>query len=286
MVKKRQQLSVRPVRPARVKIDTVYLFGTGVVEGAWDPVVRVISKSQGGSGVDPEIANWWFGVQGRMIHLTSSWRAMPNKDLEARFGRGQHEKTRQAMTVADEGYRRQFRELKEEIAKELRAAHDRGGIRARESLLKAVAIDAGEGSTAILTANWDLSLEKLLESLGGEPPKVLHLHGDIREPQGMLLPGERPEELYRDEVPNARITSAYFQAINAFRYARKIYIAGLSLSPLDAALGVALGMGVVGNEHPGEIIVVNRTIEEASRINRQVRLIAPPAWKIRDLVLS
>ncbi len=61
----------------------------------------------------------------------------------------------------------------------------------------------------------------------------------------MLLPGERPEELYRDEDPNARITSAYWQAMNVFKYARRIYIVGLSLSPLDAALGVALGMGLI-----------------------------------------
>jgi hypothetical protein len=271
-------------RDGSVVIDTVYLFGTGAVEGAWAPVLRAIARSQGGSEIDPDLANWWFSVQGRMIHLTSTWRSMSNVALEARFGPGQHERTREGMVAADEGSRRQFRELKEEIAKELTAAHERGEIRARESLLRTVAVDAGQGSTVNLTANWDLSLEKLLESLVPGPPKVLHLHGDIRDPQGMLLPGERPEELYREEVPNARITSAYWQAMNAFKYARRIYIAGLSLSPLDAALGVALGMGLVSNEQPGEIVVVNRTCEEASRINREVRMIAPPAWSIREIV--
>jgi hypothetical protein len=267
-------------------IDTVYLFGTGAVEGAWAPVLRAVARSQGGPVQDSDLANWWFNVQGRMVHLTSAWRELSDPRLEARFGPGQHEKTRRAMAEQDETYRQQMRDLKADIARELTVAHQKGEIAARKNPLAAVAIDAGEGSTANLTANWDLSLEKLLEEPGGEPPKVRHLHGDIRNPQSMLLPGERPEELYRDEGGNAMITAAYWEAMNIFNYARRVYIVGLSLTPLDAALGVALGMGLVGNKSPGEIIVVNRDRRETARISRQVRMVAPPAWSFREMVVG
>jgi hypothetical protein len=267
-------------------IDTVYLFGAGSVEGAWEPVLRALERIYG-NPVPGDLANWWFSVQGRLIHLTSCWRSLVDQQLEARFGPGDHQKSRQGIVALDNTYRQQMRSLKDEIAKELFAAHDRGELRARENLLTAVATDAGEGSTANLTANWDLSLEKLLESIDDEPPKVLHLHGDIRNPDGMLLPGERPEEVYRDEGSNSNITSAYWKAINIFNYARRIYIAGLSLSPLDAALGVILGMGLAGNRLPGEIIVVNRNREETTRITNQVRMmIAPSTWTLREMVIS
>jgi hypothetical protein len=264
-------------------IDIVYVFGTGGVEGAWDPVLRAVGKLSG-TLVEADVANWWFGLQGRLIHLTSAWRGMRDDQLEARFGPGKHEASRAQIAKLDENYRRQLRALKEAIATELQAAHDKNEIRARQDLLEKVAIDAGEGSTAILTANWDLCLEKLLYS-PGEPPKVLHLHGSISDPSGMLLPGERPEELYRDEPDNGQITNSYWRAINIFGFARRIYIVGLSLSPLDAALGVILGMGLASAKEPGEIVVVNRA-EDMPRIVRQVRMVAPKGWTIREMVVG
>jgi hypothetical protein len=46
------------------------------------------------------------------------------------------------------------------IARELHEAHAR--IRLKEPLIAKLGADAGEGSTAFLTANWDLSIERLL----------------------------------------------------------------------------------------------------------------------------
>ena len=145
--------------------------------------------------------------------------------------------------------------LQKAIADELHAAHDRNELSLKEPVLEVLALHAGEGSTAILTTNWDLCLEKLLDR-PGEKARVVHLHGDIRKPSGMLLPGERLEERFREDSDNAAITHAYWTASLMFERARRIYVVGLSLSLLDAALGTLLGMGC-SKRVPGQIFVVN-----------------------------
>jgi hypothetical protein len=267
-------------------IDIVYLFGTGAVEGAWEPVLKAISQSQREAVLDRDLANWWFNVQGRIAHLASSWGALTYEGLEARFGPGQHDLVSEAMKQLAKSYRQQVSSLKVEIAREIALAQDRGDLRAREPFLTRVARDAGHGSTVILTANWDLSLERLLEALHGEPSKVHHLHGDIRDPAAMLLPGESPEELCREAIDNAKLTKAYFTAMGVLKRARRVYVAGLSLSPLDAALGVVLGVGLLGNPNPGEIIIVNKNKAETERIAGQVRIVVSAAWSLREMPLE
>jgi hypothetical protein len=115
---------------------------------------------------------------------------------------------------------------------------------------------------------------------------VLHLHGDVRDPEAMLLPGERPEEVYREDAANAKITSAYFQAMNVLNYARRVYVVGLSLSPLDAALGAAMGMGLIGNKQAGEVVIVNRSGSKTAKIANQVRTVVPETWSIREMPLE
>jgi len=261
-------------------IDIVYVFGAGCVQGAWEPVLRAVEKMVH-HPVGRDVADWWFGLQGNFTHLIASWGRLKDEELEGRFGKGDHSESRRRMARQDEQSRAEMSDLKYAIAEELRTAHAKGEIRVREELLEKVAVDAGHGRTAILTANWDLCLDKWLEG-ADEPVKIVHLHGDISEPNGMLLPGERPEELFRNAEDNARITNAYWRAMIIFSFARRVYAVGLSLSPLDAALGVALGLGLKSARQPGEIVVVNRKAD-MDRIVRQIRMLAPDGWRIRQM---
>ena len=265
------------------RIDIVYVFGAGSVQGAWDPVLRAVEKMVH-HPVGHDVANWWFGLQGSFTHLIASWGRLRDEELEARFGKGDHNETRRRMARQDEQSRAEMRDLKNAIADELRAAYAKGEIRVREELLEKIAVDAGNGRTAILTANWDLCLDKWPEG-ADEPVKIVHLHGDISEPTGMLLPGERPEELFRTAEGNVRITDACWRAMIIFGFARRVYVVGLSLSPVDAAPGVALGMGLKSAQQPGEIVVVNRKCE-MGRIVRQIRMLAPEGWRIREMPVS
>jgi len=162
--------------------------------------------------VGRDVADWWFGLQGNFTHLIASWARLKDEELEGRFGKGDHNETRRRMARQDEQSRAEMSDLKHAIAEELRAAHAKGEIRVREALLEKVAVDAGNGRTTVLIANWDLCLDKWLEG-ADDPVKIVHLHGDISEPSGMLLPGERPEELFRNADDTARITNAYWRAM-------------------------------------------------------------------------
>src|SRR5207302_862507 len=98
----------------------------------------------------------WFGLQGNFTHLIASWGGLKDEELEVRFGKGNHNETRRQMAAQEEHSRAEMRDLKNAIADELRAAHVKGEIHVREELLEKIALDAGHGRTAILTANWDL----------------------------------------------------------------------------------------------------------------------------------
>jgi len=75
------------------RIDTVYLLGAGCVEGAWDPVLRAVSR-HAKTTIGRDEADWWFSANGQFLHLFSSWQGMTNDQLESRFGEGDHDSTR------------------------------------------------------------------------------------------------------------------------------------------------------------------------------------------------
>jgi len=75
------------------RIDIVYVFGAGSVQGAWDPVLRAVEKMVH-HPVGHEVANWWFGLQGSFTHLIASWGRLKDEELEARFGKDDHARRR------------------------------------------------------------------------------------------------------------------------------------------------------------------------------------------------
>jgi hypothetical protein len=258
------------------RIDTVYLLGAGCVNGAWPIVLRAASR-YAETTLDKDDCDWWFTATTQYLHFISAWKDLDDDQLHGRFGDGDHNSSRRKLTAQQKLDTEKHAALQKAIADELHGAHERNELSLKEPLLELLAVHAGEGSTAILTTNWDLCLEKELDQ-PGEKAKVVHLHGDIRKPTGMLLPGERPEERFRQDADNAGITHAYWTASLMFDHARRIYVAGLSLSLLDAALGTLLGMGC-SKRQPGEIFVVNLP-GDSERIARKVQLLVPSGWKI------
>lgn len=255
------------------RVDTVYLLGAGCVAGAWPLVLRATGRFAE-STLDQDELTWWMTATTQYLHFFARWKSLEDAQLERRFGEGDHSRTRDNLAAQMESDGRKHWELQKAIADEFHAAHDRNELSLKEPILELLAVHAGEGSTAILTTNWDLCIEKLL----GENAKVIHLHGDIRRPSGMLLPGERLEEAFRDDTDNAAITDAYWRATLLFGRARRIYVAGLSLSLLDAALGTLLGMAC-SKKKPGKILVVNLP-GDSERIARKIQLLVPAEWEI------
>jgi|SRR5438132_2152747 len=279
-------------------IDSVFLFGTGIVSGPWEPVLRALAKKYGtnlgrdakGQDVatrwlglhgintpskppDQQLANWVFGVRVNSARIVASLGAPRNPKVKR----------------ATDGMRAELLDLKKTIASELSAAQDSGETRLREGPVAAAVLDAGEGSTAMLTTNWDLTLERWIRAnLPETEPKVLHVHGSIERPSTMLLPGEVLNEPHRDGADKKYLKNTYVDAMGHFAYANRVYVVGLSLSRPDAALGAALNEGLqvwirkASKEASGEVVVVNLQ-EDMERITGQVRMLIPDRWSVRPL---
>jgi hypothetical protein len=279
-------------------IDAVFFFGTGTVVHAWEPVLRALTKKYGTSlgkdalgqdlatrwlglhginnpcrALDRDLANWVFGVRVSSARYAASLRSLQRTDPKVKR--------------ADDDMRAELLDLKATIASELHEAQESGETHIREATVEAAAVDAGDCRSAILTANWDLNLERWIKS-AGEEPKVLHVHGSIERPSTMLLPGEVLNEPHRDGADNKYLKNTYVDAMGHFAYAKRVYVVGLGLSPSDAALGAALGEGLqvwtrnAGKEAFGEVVVVNLQ-KDMERITGQVRMLIPDRWKVRPL---
>ncbi len=264
-------------------VQNVYLLGTGVIENGWAPVRRALAKVEGrgrAAGDFEDLESWTFALDVGLAHLTHAWAGCSDDELQARFGDGDHSAARKLFGPTAEATRKTLRQLREEIAGEIENAQRQGELSLKESSARDLAAALGHGRTILVTANWDLAIEKWLEQHGGIPDRVLHVHGSIDCPDHLLLPGERPEEPHRLPEENAAISRAYWRAISAIGAAENVCIAGLSLSPLDAALGIVIGMGLRRNgAAAGKLVILSRD-EDAARIERQLRPFVPQGWSI------
>src|SRR6266446_2068717 len=164
------------------RIDSVFLFGTGIVCGAWEPVLRALAKKYGTNlGKDAQgqdVATRWLGLHGNNIPSELPDQELANwvfavrvnsARITASLGSPRDPKVKRAK---DE-MRAELLDLKRIIASELHPAQESGETRLREGPVAAAMLDAGEGSTAMLTTNWDLTLERWIRANVPEmAPKV------------------------------------------------------------------------------------------------------------------
>ena len=210
---------------------TVILCGNGVVDNGWKPVKQALRDAhmQNGSGMlpdsdDPEFVSFVFAV---LIY-------------ELRWLHREHEANPTDSKVRDVLAKKRalYRNLTSGIKNELLQATADRTIKLRPEV-EAIVDKYLPNGGPILTTNWDHLLESLVESKNSKPIEVFHLHGQVTEGD-LYLPAETTEEdSYLDDDSLKRRRDATGGAMGVLGDAERLVIYGLSLSPLDAELGVA-----------------------------------------------
>ncbi len=259
-------------------INTVFLVGSGAIENAWPPVCAAIDEVSPHSGVgnDPDAANFWFSQFVQRRRLLATINKMTDEQLSAQMGSNDPQRTASVRRLTKEkmdDLRDDDARLKSTIARNLK----NDSVTLRMDFRRAAS--AFKGSAAFVTTNWDLAIERALKEVGIDPKVVVHLHGHVDEPKWMLLPSELPEEPYRSPAEVAQMAK-YQRRWAFFNAAKRIVVYGLSLSPLDASVAHALGMGLdePKSGSAGEIIVMNCGKEETARVAKRVRMTCLPKW--------
>jgi hypothetical protein len=246
-------------------IDTVFLVGSGAEEGSWDPVCEAIrSLDIEGLGSPKtvwggEAANTYFCLL--VTGLRQTYLA----------GFPEAEKIRPAFEEA-------HRTLKRRIADCLRAGCKENRMRLRPEFVETARTFWSVGSCAFLTTNWDPLLKNWVASHGGPADRVKNLHGEIDDPDHLLMPSEMMQECYR-KPEDELVMTGLAKKWGAFEAARRLVIYGHSLSPLESGLLLTLFMGF-SKAPGGEILIVNRK-GEMERVAERLTPLLPPDHKWR-----
>jgi hypothetical protein len=221
----------------------------------------------GAVGRDGEAANFFFAS---FVH-----RRRHNASEVARFSLDASKARQTAVLRRCAGvFRKRDLRLKEAIRRHLAAATAAEQMRLRPQFIEILSLKRFKGSCAFLTTNWDVLLENRMRAVGDTNPRVGHLHGCVEGNAGrLLLPSEGQREPYHtveEADAIARAELSHWKVLNA---AKTIIIYGLSLSPLDAELGLTLRMALDDpKQRPSRIIVMNLA-SEVDRIARRVRML-------------
>ncbi len=229
----------------KVEEEAVLLVGAGSVDGAWEPVLDALSARI--PERSPAVANVYFATlvhRLRWLH-DKSVRPVPSP-------------------VAQQGYLNElkaaleeYRSVTSKIAQALSASHFRTrpeGQLIREKFLRS---SSPYRSFRVVTTNWDFANSDLIEEDGaGRQPGIDFLHGtfDI----GLYLPGEVVDEPYRGTDNRSEFFTSFLGTVTALRDVPRLVVYGLSVSPLDAALGFLLQWAAKLRKRPfAEVIVVD-----------------------------
>jgi hypothetical protein len=217
----------------------VVMAGAGAVENSWKPVRRALLKTYDYVPESEEslaFANIVFGL--RWLHQV--------KTKGPKFETFKEER------------KAAYDQLKRNIALEIEASTRVGEIRLRadfEAIRERFL--GGVMESTFVTTNWDDTLQPHAE-------RVIHLHGSVQDAATLYLPSEGIEEPYRGE-DRTYLADAARDVISAIEAADTVLVWGLSLSPLDAELGVVLAESAVlpaaaGGQRPSEAVRVGLRI--------------------------
>jgi hypothetical protein len=252
-------------------VDTLFLIGTGVEIGGWEPVVAAIKEVYGAGTVNsPSDANFLFAQHVYELNLPSAFQQRGHADTA---------EVAQVQAQAKDKDRR----LKVAIAKHLKQATASGKIKLRQRFKEALREPRFSGSRLFLTANWDLVLENEFPS---KSKSIIHIHGDVAKPDHLFLPTEITPAGYRTEEEHAVMGKSVSWLWQLVAVAKRICIYGLSLSPLDAELAFTIGVGLRENRdlerhiilfaHKNDITVVEERIKLLSGGNPKIKIKCEP----------
>jgi hypothetical protein len=230
------------IYPAR----TVFLVGNGAVLNGWNPVKRALGRRF--RHVPDSDLNLPFAVTVFNLRWLAIQRHEPSGMTQRRLRAAQRVELANLLM------------LKRDIARELRLAQDSCEISVRPELYTVLSRFA-KGTWILATTNWDQSIE----ASGLPVPKVLHLHGDVSDPETLYLPTELTEEPYRPRTrARKHLVDQLGYAIDAVAKAERIVVYGLSLTSLDVEVGRALSAARHGEPHLKEAVVVDPKADDVA----------------------
>lgn len=217
----------------------VWLVGNGAVTNGWAPVRRAMLKV--GHKVPPEDENFVFA---EWVFL-GRWLAKKAKDPKQPGPR------RHKLQQKLEWWRNEMRRLRDAISRELELAEREGEVTLRPHVS---AVARQFPPAAVITTNWDMTLAPFVQ---GWQADLVSLHGDRRRSNILYLPTETIEEPYREDDDHEELGSRVGRAMRLLQDATDLVVFGLSLSPLDAELSVAVRDGFHGTDNPKRVRVID-----------------------------
>jgi len=268
------------------RIDIVYVFGAGSVQGAWEPGSprRREDVHQPSRARRRELVV--RASKAAFTHLNRVVGRLRDEELEAApFGKGDHNETR----------RRMARQERARVAPRCAISRTRcrrscaPRTRGRESRVREEIV--GEDRRRLLAMEGqrsspptgDLCLDKWLEGadepVKNRPPARRH----FRTHKAALARGGQRNS---SEPPRATCASPTLLARDDhFGFARRVYVVGLSLLSRLTPHGRGSGDGLKSAQQPGENRCRKSQVRDG-RIVRQIRMLAPEAWRIWEMPVS
>jgi hypothetical protein len=230
---------------------TVLIVGAGALENAWNPIIKSFKN----------VCNWDLDIDGanfsfaRLVYLMRFYSKVEHTESESNLVE----------------LKKNIKHLKEEIAKELKIAQQRGEIHERKAfqiILKKF-IFTNSNRFCLISTNWDTVIDNSinrfikLNNLPYKSVNTFHIHGIIDNPNEMYLPSEITNENYRSKEEDRIHGENHSLMINIINEATKIIIYGLSLDPLDAELSQTLFAGM--SQNLKEIIIIDPNYNKVAK---------------------
>lgn len=258
--------------------DITLITGAGSIKNAWLPINRALGTDEKRSS---EFANTYLSGIVHELRIFSKL-TVPNqedKNLLPTFEKRQK-------TLLEN-----YNELKSKISIELNNSLKNGELHLRPEFKQLISLHCEEKPN-VITTNWDHAIQGFVTETWGEGNWVNFLHGSVSEvhaftPGGkachsLLLPSESSFEPYFSEATENHLSTYRFLAQGALSEAKKLILYGISLSPLDAELNIALS-SVFNKQIIKEIIIINPMYEIIIQRLKAIKLIGKSEIKIKVL---